>query len=386
MRMKLPIGSTHISEDLVKVNSITELNIYNTLYHLSYNDDDVYLIHNLAGYFEINNSTIQVNDLKKKSKNDLQFIEDFLMKSRPKFVYNLLSFDEVISQNIKIKESLRKYSEMLGEIEKALKRGAKRWYYTLYLKCFFNYSSPEVYLTKDGFVFENVREVFGNTTKRTIRGNLEKLKNLNILTYRYEKNTITELKFNFKKVPLFKGLVPSIFSSAFFDDVLVEQFEPINNKLEKLDIVERFESANRKKTDYVSKQIENELVGRKSEQLAFQFEIKRLVAEGIEDYNEKIKIVSDDSSLGYDILSVENDMEKRYIEVKTIKRNDDLCSFYITDNEIQKMKKLSNYYIYIVIYTKNEHSVKIIDTANMIDSENFKIVPIDYKVYLKYPF
>jgi hypothetical protein len=60
-----------------------------------------------------------------------------------------------------------------------------------------------------------------------------------------------------------------------------------------------------------------------------------------------------------------------------------MLSFHITANEIQKLKQLSNYYIYIVEFTKSGEKVKIIDTENMLESEYFKIFPTDYKVYLK---
>jgi hypothetical protein len=344
----------------------------------------------MSGYFEVSQSYIDknqlknVDDFKNLSTNNLFFFKEILAENGTKFICSSITLDEKVYQNEKVKENFTRYRQILIDIENSLKRGAKVWYYSLFQKCFFNYAYPEVYLTKSGFTFENASEVFTNTTKRTIKKNLDKLKSLNLLDYKYQKNKVSELRFNQNKFPLIPELIPSTFSSAFYENIANEQFEPINDKLKKFGAIETFGSKNKGKTDYVSKQIENEIIGAKSEQIAIEFEIKRLESIGFTDCNQKVKLVSNDNTLGYDILSIENNNEKRYIEVKTVKRHNDLYSFHITANEIQKVEKLSNYYIYIIVYTQNGHSIKIIDTTNMLDSEYFEIVPTDYKVYLKY--
>jgi len=94
--------------------------------------------------------------------------------------------------------------------------------------------------------------------------------------------------------------------------------------------------------------------------------------------------VSEDSSLGYDIISTEKNLEKRHIEVKTLRINNDNVSFHLTKNELEKINLLSNYYIYIVEYVGNSSTVKILDTTDIENSEYFKIVPTDFKVYIKY--
>ncbi|CAM1362182.1 hypothetical protein TOREUM_20666 [Tenacibaculum litoreum] len=386
----LSIGATHISDKLISIQSTIELDNDNSLYELSYRGKKIFLIYNMSGYFEIDQSFIEKNnlnnakDFKNQATNNLLFFKELLEQRETKFICSSITLDEEIYENEKIKESFKKYRQILDNIESSLKRGAKMWYFSLYQKSFFNYAYPEVYLTKDGFTFENGIEVFSPITKRTIKTNLDKLKRLNLLDYKYKKEKIYHLKFNLNKFPLPPELIPSIFSSAFYKHIPNEHFEPINNQLKKVDMLEEIFSKNNIKIDYVAKQLKNKQIGEKSEQIVLEFEIERLQANGFKDYSPNVKLVSDDNSLGYDILSIENENKKRYIEVKTVKRNDNSYSFHITANEIQKAQQLENYYIYIVVFNKNGHSVKIIDTNNLLESEYFKIVPTDYKIYLNF--
>lgn len=388
----ISIGATYISDELLSIQDILELENDYSLYHLMCNGKNVFLIYNTSGYFEINQSYTEINnlknvyDFKNLFKSNNLFLEEILANNETKFLCSLTTIDENLCKNEKVKENFKRYDRILQEIENSMKRGAKIWYHMLFQRCFFNYAYPEVYLTKNGFTFENGSVVFTNTTKKTIKNNLDKLKSLNLLDYKYRKDKVSDLKFNINKFSLFPDLIPSTFLTAFYENTDLEKFIPINNQLKKIGTIETIDISKRKeKIDYVEKQIDNEQIGSKSEQLAFEFEIERLEKEGVENCNQKVKIVSDDNTLGYDILSLEKHNENRYIEVKTVKRISDLYSFHITANEIEKVKKLSNYYIYIVIYTtKDGHSIKIIETANMLNSEYFKIVPTDYKVYLKY--
>jgi hypothetical protein len=385
----LSFGATHISDKILTIQSIEELEDDNTLYELNSDGKIKYLIYNLSGYFEIGQSFIVKNNLKNTtdfknlSSNSPSFFNELLANRDTKFICSSITLDEKIYANEKVKDNFKGYKQILDFIESSLKRGAKHWYYGLYQKCFFNYAYPEVYLTKDGFTFENGIEVFSPITKRTIKSNLDKLKSLSLLDYKYKKEKVSHLKFNLNKFPLPPELIPSIFSSAFYEHISDERFEPINSQLKKVGELKKFVSTKEKETDYVAKQIDNESVGRKSEQIALDFEIKRLEAIGFLECNQIVKLVSNDYSLGYDILSKENENEERYIEVKTVKRLNEMLSFHITANEIQKLKQLSNYYIYIVEFTKSGEKVKIIDTENMLESEYFKIFPTDYKVYLK---
>lgn len=385
----LSFGATHISDKILTIKSTEELEDDNTLYELKYKGKIKFLIYNLSGYFEISQSFIDKNNLKSttdfknlSSSNSL-FFKQLLANRETKFICSSITLDEKVYENEKVKDNFKRYKQILDYIESSLKRGAKHWYYGLYQKCFFNYAYPEVYLTNDGFTFENGVEAFGSITKRTIKTNLDKLKNLNLLDYKYKKEKVSHLKFNLNKFALPPELIPSIFSSAFYEHISDEQFEPINSQLKKVGKLKEFASTKEKEIDYVAKQIENESVGRKSEQIALDFEIKRLEAIGFSECNQIVKLVSKDNSLGYDILSKENENKERYIEVKTVKRLNELVSFHITANEIQKLQQLSNYYIYIIEFTKSGQKVKIIDTKNMLDSEYFKVIPTDYKIYLK---
>jgi len=386
----LSIGATHISDKIVTIQSTVELENDNTLYELNTEGKSKFLIYNMSGYFEIGKSYIDKNklktttDFKNLSSNNLLFFKELLADRETKFICSSITLDEKVYENEKVKDNLKRYRQILDYIENSLKRGAKHWYFGLYQKCFFNYAYSEVYLTNNGFTLENGIEVFSPITKRTIKTNLDKLKSLNLLDYKYKKEKVSHLKFNLNKFPLPPELIPSIFSNAFYEHISNEQFKPINSQLKKVGELKKINSTKELEIDYVAKQVENEKIGKKSEQIAFEFEIKRLQTLGFTDCTQKVKVVSENNSLGYDIESMENENEKRFIEVKTVKRNDNLYSFHITANEIQKIEQLSNYYIYIVVFTKNGQSIKIINTNNMLESEYFKIVPTDYKVYLKY--
>jgi hypothetical protein len=104
-----------------------------------------------------------------------------------------------------------------------------------------------------------------------------------------------------------------------------------------------------KKTDYVIKSQTNAIVGSKGEQIVVIEEIERLISKGRGDLAEKVKRVSvDDDSLGYDVLSYDEDGTERYIEVKTSNAKSDDVRIFMSANEMNKSKTLPNYYIYFV--------------------------------------
>jgi hypothetical protein len=127
-------------------------------------------------------------------------------------------------------------------------------------------------------------------------------------------------------------------------------------------------------------------LGDEGEQIAYEHE-KTSVGKLRPDLAHLVKIVSNDSSLGYDVLSLhaENGRRKKYIEVKTTKKNyesDVVIPFVISINEWSVAEQLGNdYYIYRVTITKE--GVSIFAIRNPV-SENKKgnliIEPTAYKV------
>jgi len=274
---------------------------------------------------------------------------------------------------------------LLRSIEKQVKRAARFMYHRLYQTCFFSFNYPKVYLTRDGFTMENIEDVFKQSF-RTVRDNLNKLKSIGIIDFNYSKNTLFQLRFNLEKFPLHKEKIPSIFISAFYNESKLIDYKSINDSLKEFpDELLVYTSKTKNKVDYVDKQKSNIEIGKESEKNAFDFEVQRLISIGISKPENCVKNVSDNTSLGYDIISIENEeREARHIEVKTVKRIDGLYTFYLTDNELEKSQYLSNYFIYLVIYEANSVDVKILSVENMIKSKYFRVVPINYKVSINY--
>lgn len=389
---KNDVGAIYISDEIAKVISENKINYENTLYVLEINGKLSYLLYNSSGYFEINQSFLEKNQIsninqltKTIDENEHQFYNKLLAENNSQFILNPLGISEEILENDIIKKNAKRHNSLIKEIEKKIQRGAKMWFYYFYKDTFFRYSlEPEVYLAKSGFVIKNTNMVYSTTT-RTLKTNLNKLKSIGLIEFNFRKNIISDLRFNSDHFTLFKTNIPTLFQTAFFEPNDIDKYQPINENLKKVEEINKiiFENGNIK-IDYVKKQIQNELIGNKSEKIALEFEIERLKVLGFENVNEIAKIVSDDNSLGYDIISKEKNSEKRHIEVKTLKVNDNNVSFHLTKNELEKINSLSNYYIYIVEYIGNSSTVKILNTIDMENSEYIKIVPTNYKVYIKY--
>ena len=96
------------------------------------------------------------------------------------------------------------------------------------------------------------------------------------------------------------------------------------------------------------------------------------------------RILSTDGD-GYDVLSYEENGKEKYIEVKSTKAQNRRVTFYITQNELDKAKKIQNYYLYIVIGvgSKNPKIFKYFkpfgDKKNDPYSE-FRLIATKYKV------
>ncbi len=130
-------------------------------------------------------------------------------------------------------------------------------------------------------------------------------------------------------------------------------------------------------------QEDNDRVGKKGEELILNLEVERLVQEGCPELASKIKIVSDGYSLGYDILSYDNDGAERYIEVKSTTSGLSHEQFYISANEIEKSKKLNNYYLYFVFKIDKNPEVRFLECPNLEDNKYFKLIPQSYLVKYK---
>lgn len=101
--------------------------------------------------------------------------------------------------------------------------------------------------------------------------------------------------------------------------------------------------------DYIKAHKNQIALGALGEELVFKHEKERLTAANRRDLCEKVKIVSSDASLGYDILSFDSKGNEIHIEVKSKASKLKYFDFYISDNEYQKLKGFaqSHYLLFI---------------------------------------
>lgn len=102
------------------------------------------------------------------------------------------------------------------------------------------------------------------------------------------------------------------------------------------------------KADYLSLQQVKTEIGTAGEQFVFRREVKKLQDAGLPHLAEKVKWVSqEDDTLGYDILSYDEEGGVKYIEVKTTTGNIH-TQFYLTEPELQALEKKQTCFIYRV--------------------------------------
>ena len=121
-------------------------------------------------------------------------------------------------------------------------------------------------------------------------------------------------------------------------------------------------------------------IGVLAEKIVLKSEIDFL-SRDFPELADKVRLVSNNPKLGFDILSFETDGKQKQIEVKAISVNRNTKSFIITRNEFSKSKTYSNYYVYCVTEL-NSDKPKIIRIKNP-DFENnndFLIEPLTYKI------
>ena len=103
---------------------------------------------------------------------------------------------------------------------------------------------------------------------------------------------------------------------------------------------------------------------------------------GKSSLSEKVSVVSEDSSLGYDILSYTENGEELHIEVKSKAGMLKYFDFYISDNEYQKLKDNQNHVIYYISYLRSNAPFLFKLNGAMLNESNIK--PVLYRVTLDY--
>ncbi len=134
------------------------------------------------------------------------------------------------------------------------------------------------------------------------------------------------------------------------------------------------------KIDYEKQQERNSKLGARGENIVFNWE-KSFFKKRKFSLDELEHSSKSDDRLGYDIKSLDEHGDVKYIEVKATKREKGNANFIITDNERLKAVELDNYYIYVV-FEAHTTSPKIWQIKEPFKGlhRKFKLSPINYRV------
>lgn len=135
--------------------------------------------------------------------------------------------------------------------------------------------------------------------------------------------------------------------------------------------------------DYVKQYESNVELGLKGELIVLQWEKNRLKKEGLGFLSTRVRHVSQElgDSAGYDVLSYDVDEREIFIEVKTTKNNES-ARFYLTPNEVEKMRSSQSYYIYRLVINNDENAELHIISSNEFN-ERYDLVPSQFIAKIK---
>jgi len=135
--------------------------------------------------------------------------------------------------------------------------------------------------------------------------------------------------------------------------------------------------------DYIDRSKAKQDIGLKGEYFILKYEKGELIKNNKADLAIKVRHISKDKGdyAGYDILSYDIQGNEKYIEVKTSVKNY-TADFFLTENEMNKIKRLDNYFIYRVFDfdTQAEKGNLYIVNCNKDFMDYFTIQPTQYKV------
>ena len=121
--------------------------------------------------------------------------------------------------------------------------------------------------------------------------------------------------------------------------------------------------------------------GNTGESLVHGHECMRMKIGGREDLMHLIKRIPTEYAVGYDIMSVELDERKRYIEVKTTTSSKPLAfkQIHLTTNEWNAAKSLHDrYYVYRLLLSKNEQKLFLLqDPVGLYKQDKIEMTPRD---------
>ena len=137
-----------------------------------------------------------------------------------------------------------------------------------------------------------------------------------------------------------------------------------------------------KKLDFEKQNNSFRVIGTRGEEIVLKAEKDYLRSIGKRNLIKDVIHVSEtDDSLGYDILSFDENGIEKYIEVKSTKASPGTnISFILSSNQYMKAKELNNYYLYLVFDVKTLNP-RIWKIKNPLSYENkgLSLIPSIYK-------
>ncbi len=135
--------------------------------------------------------------------------------------------------------------------------------------------------------------------------------------------------------------------------------------------------------DYINKIKKQQTIGAKGELFVLTYEKEALTKMGLIKLGSLVKHISIEEGdyYGYDILSYDGEGNEKYIEVKTSTKGYS-SDFFLTENELNKIKQLNNYFIYRVFdfdIDKGIGSLYIVNCSKDFN-DKFIIKPTQYKI------
>jgi len=174
-----------------------------------------------------------------------------------------------------------------------------------------------------------------------------------------------------KSLPDIREIVPSL----------------INPKIiERKNIIKNSRKNSAKKIDYLARDTRNRLVGLHAEKIVYKYEYNRLVKIGKNDLAQGIVHESlTNDNLGYDITSydvVDGKTITKHIEVKAVNGLPRTFSFFISKNELDKVKNDPSHEIYIV-FNYETKDAQIWPLPHLFSDEKIiEINPVKFQVTL----
>ena len=222
---------------------------------------------------------------------------------------------------------------------------------------------------------------------------------LNILDVTYDQNKINTLEKKRKLIKEYKD-TSDVFnncSNYYFVKFLYSMFAndikekhtvngEIDYNFELIDfnyignhISKKTNTFRSRETDYERINRNKKDVGNRGENAVLKYEKNNLIKLDRSDLAELVEIAENDA-IGYDIKSYKIDGTEKHIEVKTNSGNrNNLLDFYLTDNELDKMKSDPNYYIYYLYSIKSKPKLHIVNNDILLNKKEY-LKPVLYKI------